>query len=230
MNFDVDFPKSQDMLNEIICGYFSLWRRVSMLRESIKNSEHIHDSNNNLVCLGVKCIQETLYYSSVSDIRAWFIDSDKKVASLYHLLAKLNDAHFSNKLKAWYSTPPSTVILAGSEEPKSWHKSFSEKKREEFQSQKNEILVKHQKFLESEEIKRIAILRDKYVAHKEFKNGKLYEALEYDHKISDVESVLKLIDGFIFDLNYLFNKSTYIDQSINFDRVGEEYWSALKST
>ncbi|OOE42694.1 hypothetical protein [Salinivibrio kushneri] len=229
MNFDVDLPKSQDMLNEIICGYYSVWRRVLMLRESIESAEKIHNSNNNLVCLGAKCIQETLFFSSVTDIKAWFIDSDSKVASLPRLVSKLYDSDFSNKLETWYSTPPNTILIGDSQETKHWHNGHISKKKQEFQYLRGEILKKYQCFIDSDERKRIANLRDKYVAHKEFRNGKLYDAARHGHQLSDAESVLNLIDDFIFDFNKLFNKSSYLESPKDFDRVGAEFWGALKS-
>jgi hypothetical protein len=232
MNFKIDFPKSQSMLNEIICGYFSVWRQVSILRESVNKAQNIQESNNKAVCEGVKCIQETLFYGSVTAISAWFIDTDKQTASLHHVISKLKDEHFSKKLEAWYSKPPETITInrGNSEEPKFWHKSFTEERKVEFQSKKKDILEKYDLFYNSDVKGRVYTLRNKYVAHKDFNKSKLHDVDAYGHQLSDSESVLKLLGEFIFDLNNLFNKSTFLDHPSNFDRACEEFWNALEST
>jgi len=230
MNFEIDFRKSKNILNEMIGGYFSVWRRVLMLRESIESAQRIQESNSDFICLGAKCIQEALFYSSVTDIRAWFIDSSPKVASLHHVVSKLEDEYFSKKLEAWYSYPPSTISLENPENGKHWHKSYETKRRAEFRYMKSDILKKYRAFCAADETKRLNILRSKYVAHKEFKNSKIYDVYEYGHKISDAENALNLLNDFIFYLNNLFNKSSYIDRPADFDMVCKEFWSTLQRT
>lgn len=230
MNFDVDLPKCKKMLSEVVSGYFSVYQRVSMLRESINSSKNIQENNSFLVCSGVKCIQDTLYFSSITDIRAWFIDSDKKTASLHNLVQKLKNEQFSQYLEIWYSKPPSTIRLDGDSSTNYWHESYTKEKKEEFKSLRKYILGEYDSFIQSEITKRVATLRDKSVAHKEFKSNRLYDVLENGHQLSDAEDSLKMLDKLIFDLNKLINKSTYINKPSDFDKVSEQFWPALQST
>ncbi|MFT6138583.1 MAG: hypothetical protein ACJAUJ_001678 [Salibacteraceae bacterium] len=232
MNFKVDFQKSKNIMNEISCGYFSVWRQISMLRESIENAQSLQESNTHAVCLGIKCVQEALFYASVTEINSWFIDSKDNVASLHYVISKLKDVHFSKSLEAWYSKPPDTVSINQSdiENPKFWHQDYIASKKVEFQSKKDVILHKYEQFSTANATKRVSALRNKHVAHKDFKNNELYKPSENAHKFSDTESVLKLLDDFIFDLNHLFNKSTYLEHPSNFDSACKDYWNSLKST
>lgn len=230
MNFDVDFPRCQMMLNEVISGYFSVSQRVSMLRESINSSKNIQKNNSFLVCSGVKCIQDTLYFSSVTDIRAWFIDSDKKTASLHNLVQKLENEQFRLYLETWYSRPPGTIRLDGDSSTSYWHESYIKEKKEEFKSLRKDIIEAYDTFIQSDITKRVATLRDKSVAHKEFKNNRLYDVLENGHQLSDAEDTLEMLGKLIFDLNKLINKSTYINNASDFNKVSEQFWPALQST
>ena len=230
MNFNDNFPKSQKMLNEIINGYFRVWCGVSMLRESINNAKTIQSSNTQLVCSGVKFLQETLYYSSVVEVRAWFIGKNPHEASLHNVMLKLKNEYFSNKLEDWYCKTPSTIYTGSSEETSFWQESFTANEKAKFQSIKKDILEKYDEFINSVEVRRVGDIRNKYVAHKDFKKSELYNPVKLGHQFSDVIIILERLDEFIFDLNRLFNKSTYSEYPSSFDKVSEQFWRALKSS
>lgn len=219
-------------MNEIICGYFSVWRKTSMLRESIENAQNLQESNTHAVCSGIKCVQDALFYASITECNSWFIDRNDNTASLYYLVSKLNNVHFSKNLEAWYSRPPDTVSInqPSIEDLKFWHQDYIASKKIEFQFKKDVILHKYEQFSTATATKRVSALRNKHVAHKDFKKNELYKPSENAHKFSDTESLLKLLDDFIFDLNDLFNKSKYLDHPSNFDSVCKDYWNSLKST
>ena len=229
MNFKENFPTTQNMLNEICSGYFSIWRQVLMLKESTQNSEDIKKLNNNNVCLGVKCIQEALLFSTITAINSWFIDKSKQTASLHHVISKLQDDKFSSNLENWYSKAPKTIKL-GSNDTSFWHESFIEEKRLEFKSKRQNILDKYEYFVSSDVYIRVRDLRRKYVAHKDFKSNQLYNIEQFGHKISDSEAILNLLDEFIFTLNQLINKSTYLEGAKDFESVSREFWTTFTST
>ncbi|WP_077339107.1 hypothetical protein [Pseudocolwellia agarivorans] len=229
MNFKQNFPTTQNMLNEICCGYFSVWRQVLMLKESTKNSDDIKELNSNTVCLGVKCIQEALLFSTITAINSWFIDQYKQTASLHHVISKLKDDTFSSYLENWYSKPPKTIKL-NTIDTSSWYEPFIEEKKVEFKNKRKDVLYKYECFISSDVYKRVRDLRRKYVAHKDFKNGQLYNVEHHSHQISDSETILNTIEEFIFTLNQLMNKSAYLDDSKSFESVSREFWSTFTST
>ena len=225
MNFKDNLPTTQKILNEVCCGYFSVWQKILMLKESIESSENIKKTNTNTVCLGVKCIQEALFLSTITTVNSWFIDESNQIASLSKVILKLKDDTFSSKLENWYSQLPTTVKL-NDVDTSFMVQELTEKRKLEFKTKKEDILNKYDFFTSSDVYKRVRELRCKYVAHKDFRNNQLYNVEIFGHQISDSEKCLDLISEFIFTLNQIINKSTYLDDEVrSFESVSKEFWA-----
>ncbi|HUH42214.1 MAG TPA: hypothetical protein VLZ29_03785 [Sulfurimonas sp.] len=233
--FEEEFQKAQGILQESTNSYNHIFHKVSLLEESINYAKDIKKNNRNIVIFSVKLIQETLYFSAIIDIHAYFIDTHKSTISLHNVMEKLQRSDFKKFLCEQYSKHPKTISPETGELTQksltNWEDSYHKEATIRFETIFENINKNNDNMKKSEVYGRIKILRDKFIAHKEFKDRELYDIASDKHQLGDAKNLLILIKDILFDLNKIFNRSEIeFEKGENqFIEQSREFWRALNS-
>ncbi len=223
MNFNDNHKNCQKMLSEIIEGFFGTYLKYSMLNKLSWITRDCDRIKKPLLLESVLSLQHALYFSCINDLFVWFIDKHSDVASLPNLIGWLEREDFCEELKNWYSRPPSTTN--SDPNPTNFcHDLHIEKQEEKFVKDKILILKGYEKFKSFE--KDIKNLRNKRIAHKDFKKSEIFNP-EVSKLEPSIEERLEDLKEIIFPLNELFNKSHYKVQLERQTKIGEALYKTL---
>lgn len=228
MNVKKNFENLKIMISDIHAGYLYTKENYLILRQSYESSSIITHQNNQKTIAVARRIQESLYKCVVTDLHGWLLDGSNKSASIKRAIKDLESKSLLEHIEQLYSSPPKTIKLHQLSETTDWKTKYSNSRKNEFPKIIEKINNSWNALSGSEESRKLRLLRNKSIAHKDFQNNQLYDFSSEDHSLEDIETILKQADILLENLEKIINKTTLIPIEWA-SEYANEFWCSLKS-
>ena len=228
MNIKENFEKLKYMISDIHLGYSYAKENYLILRQSYESSSTVTRQNNQKIIVVARKIQESLYKSVITDLHGWLLDRSEHSASIGKAIEYLEKNSLLEHVAQQYSNPPKIIKLHQLSETTDWKIKYSNSRKDEFQKTIEEIKDIWGNLSNSEESRKLRLLRNKSIAHKDFKSNQLYDFSSENHSLKDIETIIKQADILIENLDKIINKTTLVPIG-NISEYANEFWRSLKS-
>lgn len=232
---DEQLLKIKCSINEIANGYFLADQKLALLTPLLADHKLISTWKNTAGIFACRALKHCLWSSIIADMKAWLFDQNEKTASVHNVIRAFKDPNFALRLKCKFTKPPNTIRLSNdASSATQWRREFSEMEQVKFDHLMTETIRRFDELEATELAKRIKIFRDKIISHKEIQtlDGErgLYDPKALGLKWEDATSIVQASEDLIFNINYLVNKSSYIDKDqilAGHLKAAKIFWSRL---
>lgn len=210
-----DFNYYKELVHSVAQGYLGLTKRAALYERSLHYAKDMEQELSSTLRYSIKTIQDTLYSSLVVEIHAWLLDPNTKTSDNRHkteskntniLLNKItSDPDFIKLLKQEHIKRPPTIQLTATPLSDCHFDFFTKPLESEFQTRFEELKENYKDLKSSDLEKRLRILRNKELAHKDF----AFNMTEHGHRVDDVITATKQMRTIVLQLIFLFLRTNY---------------------